>query len=201
MTKEESLKKLYDTPVNWSSISSFRWNKENWFRNFILGERATSPEMTFGSYIDKKIQNDPNFMPKLPRFEMMQHHMKVVFNGLTLMGTPDGINIKKNKMLIDYKTGVKEWNKKRAEEHGQLLMYLLLIYITMKIRPEEFDCYIYWLPTKKEEDGNFDIKVSLISETDFKTFKCKHTMTEILKFGTYIKETFKEMEEYIKNMA
>lgn len=199
MMNNKHLDKLHSLPLNWSSISSFEYNRERWFRNFILGEKSSSEEMSFGTMIDKKIQVDPTFMPNLPRYELMQHKMTVMFNGIQLMGTPDGINLKKNKQLADYKTGRLKWDRKRAQDHGQLVMYLLLLYITEKVKPEEFDCFIHWLPTKLEENGNFERKITLISETEFKTFKVKHTMQDLLAFGLRIKKTYAEMELYVQN--
>ena len=97
MTKEQALQKFHEQGLNWSSVSSFTYQdtpeqKDQWFRQYILGERSSSPEMFFGSMIDKRIQTDPTFMPDLPRYELMQYKMKVNFNGLLLFGTPDGID-------------------------------------------------------------------------------------------------------------
>ena len=52
------------------------------------------------------------------------------------------------------------------------------------------------MPTKKSEDGDFKVDISFIKEDDIKTFKCKHTMPEMLNFIKYIKTTYKEMEKY-----
>lgn len=119
--------------------------------------------------------------------------MKVNFSGVELVGLPDGLDLESSpKLLADYKTGKKEWTQARADEHGQLTMYLMLVYIMHKIPPEEFECRIHWLPTK--ENGDFSI--SLISETDFQTFYTKRTMLDLLAFGARIKRVYKEMKEY-----
>lgn len=193
MTKQQALQKFHSTPLNWSSINSFRYDKVRWYKSFILGEREKSKYLDLGTYIDKKIQNDLTFLPTLPRYELMQHKMKIMFDGLELRGIPDGINVKKEKILADYKSGKHAWTKKRTFEHGQFLFYLLLIYVTMKIKPEEFKCRIHWIPT--EDRGDFS--VGMIKDAGFKTFECVHTMADILKFGAYIKETYKEMEKYL----
>lgn len=186
--------------MNWSSISSFRYNKEQWFDQFILGNRKTSKEMTFGSAVDKRIQTDPTFLPSMPRYEYMQHNMRdVPFGKLLLMGTPDGINLNTKPMVLsDYKTGKKAWDQKRTDEHGQLTMYLLLLYLTQKLNPEDFDCYIHWMPTRETDDFK---NIEFIKEDDIKTFKTKRSMADIVRFGKYIKETYKEMETYCQNKA
>lgn len=193
---KQHLDKFKEKPFSWSSISSWEFNKESWARKYLDGiYDPDSEELKFGKYIDEKIQKDPEFLPHLPRYEKMQHKMKVMFGDILLVGIPDGIDFK-GKRLADYKTGKKEWTIQRAKETGQLKFYLLLLYITEKIKPEEFDCYIHWLPTKLEENGNFERKISLIKEDDIRTFKVKHTMADILKFGQYIKQTYKEMCDY-----
>lgn len=197
MTKEQSLKILRETELNWSSISSFRYNKQRWYANFILKEPASSPEMTFGSYIDKKIQEDPKFLPTLPRYELMQHKMTgVKFGKLKLKGTPDGIDLnRRKKILADYKTGRVAWTQKRAKEHGQFLMYLFLLYLTEQVKPEEFSCRIHWLPTKKTIKG-IKTKIELVDDK-FQTFEVTFTTVDMLNFEIYIKDTFKEMEEFV----
>lgn len=193
----EHLEKLHTLNISWSSMSSFDWNKEEWFDSYILGNKKTSPELEFGSYADKRIQNDPNFFPDMPRYEKMQHRMKIMLSGIPLVGVPDGIDLTvKNKKLADYKTGVKAWDYKRAKETGQLKFYLLLLYITEKIPPEEFDCFIHWLPTKKTETGDFKVTIEFIEEGRFETFTVKHTLQDILLFAGEIKKVYKEMEQF-----
>ena len=107
--------------------------------------------MAFGSMIDKRIQEDSSFLPELPRYEHMQYKMKVMYDGIPLVGIPDGLNLTGKKELADFKTGKKAWDKQRTDETGQLTFYLLLLYISEKLRPEDFDCYIHWLPTQEKE--------------------------------------------------
>jgi len=188
------LTKLHTLNVSWSAISSFQYDKEKWFDSYILGKKQQSKEMDFGKVIDQRIQDDPNFLPHLPRYEHMQYKLEVVMSGLKLKGIPDGLTLTgKKKKLFDYKTGKKAWDLKRAKETGQLKFYLLLIYITHKIPPEEFECGIHWLPTR--ETGDFAIE--FIEENNIKTFKVKHTMQDILLFASEIKRIYKEMEEYV----
>lgn len=198
MTKEQALKKLRSTELHWSSISSFRYSKTRWFENYMLGKRQTSPQLTFGSYIDLKLQKDPTFLPTVPRYERMQHCMKgVKFGKLTLGGTPDGIDVnRKQKVLADFKTGVVAWDHKRTRETGQLLMYALLLYLTEGLKPEDFVYRIHWLRTEKEIKS---IKTTIRFPKDMipQTFECKHTMREVLAFGSYINKTFAEMEQFV----
>jgi hypothetical protein len=204
---------LIKRPLSWSALSSFEYNKEQWFETYILGKKQSSPEMTFGSIVDKKIQNDPKFLPKLPRYPVMQYEMRAVFNGIPLIGFPDGLslnnpdvkNLKKYKVfdkegfkLSDYKTGVKKWDQKRADETGQLTFYLFLLYIIHKFKPKDFICGIHWLPTSKVEGGDFSVKVDLISDEHI-SIVTKRTMQDLLEMGSRINKVTKEMESYVRN--
>lgn len=192
MTIKELLAKR---AMSWSMMSSFDYDPEQWYRTYVLNEKQESKEMTFGSWVDKKIQDDPTFLPSLTRYEKMQYKMKVMFSGIPLVGIPDGLNFTGVKKLADYKTGKKKWDKKRADETGQLTFYLLLLYITHKIKPEEFELYIHWLPTK--DNGDFTITFVDDIDKNIKTIATKRTMVDLLKFGERIKETVDKMDAYL----
>jgi hypothetical protein len=189
------LQKLHTLNVSWSLINSFQYDKEKWFDSYILGNFTGSKEMDFGRMIDQRIQDDPTFLPHLPRYEHMQYKMEAIMGGLKLKGIPDGLTLTGKKKLADFKTGKVKWDRKRAQNTGQLLFYLLLIYLTLKIKPEEFECIIHWLPTKETED----FAIEFIEENNIKTFKVKHTMQDILLFAAEIKRIYKEMEKYVAN--
>lgn len=185
-----------DRPLSWSAISSFDWSAEQWYDKYILGIETTSPEMTFGSYVDKRLQTDPTYLPHVPRYPYMQHKMKTVFDGIPLTGVPDGLNFDTTpKELIDYKTGKSPWTQKKADETGQLTMYLLLLYLTEGMRPEEFDCAILWLPTAYAKDFKIDFRRP--EDPELITFDTKRTMLDILKFGQRIKDTYALMQRYV----
>lgn len=197
---------LKSRPLSYSAFNSFSdetWgDPEKWFKTYILGERQSSPELTFGSYVDKKIQNDPKFLPTLPRYEEMQYKMKAVLGkAIPIVGIPDGVNLRKSKKLADFKTGKIPWNQKKADETRQLTWYIMLLYINLKIQPDEFDCFIHWLPTVKTEDGNFDVKIEFVPDIDNKiqTFKTKRSMTDVLNLINEITVTLGKMQEYVRN--
>lgn len=184
--------------MSWSMMSSFEWDPEQWYQSYILGIRQTSKEMDFGSYVDKKIQSDPTFLPGLPRYEQMQYKMKAVYAGkIPLVGIPDGLNLKDKKELWDYKTGKAAWTKKRADDTGQLTFYLLLLFICHKHKPEEFECGIHWLPTR--EMGDFSIGFVENIDENIKSFRTKRTMADLLEFCRRIEKTVKAMEDYVNN--
>ncbi len=181
-----------DRPLSWSGISSFQWNKKQWYDKYvrkILPE--ITPELEFGSMVDKKFQDNKKFLPKLVRYPVMQHEMRVEWDGIPLLGYSDQYD-PSIPAIRDLKTGRKPWDAKRARDTGQLTMYLFMLWLMDKsIKPEKFELYIDWAPTHIE-DG----KVAFVKEGDIRTFKTSRTMRDILLFGSLIKETWAEMEEY-----
>ncbi len=190
---DSSLKPQFDLkrPLSWSSLSSFEWNREEWYTSYLLGIRSQSKEMDYGKVVDLRIQNDPKFLPTLPRYALMQYKMVIDFAGIPLIGLPDGLDLDSH-LLADYKTGKKVWDQKRADETGQLTMYLLLLFITHKIPPEKFRCFIHWLPT--QENGDFTI--SFAQPVVPVRIQTRRTMVDILNFGARINRVYAEMETY-----
>lgn len=194
-------------PLSWSAISSFEWNAGQWYRKYVLKELPEeTPELRFGKMIDLKLQDDPSFLPEVPRYSLMQHNMRATFDGIPLVGVSDTYkpplhdsftNKRVNIPAIrDYKTGRRPWDQTRADETGQLTMYLGLLWLRDKIRPEDVECYIDWLPTHY-----VDKKIALIEPVKVRTFKTKRTMHEVLTFMQRIKDTWNEMEDYAARQA
>lgn len=197
-----------DRPISWSAISSFEWNKAQWYRKYVLKELPEmTPELEFGKLIDERIQEDYKFLPELIRYRILQHKMTGTFNKIPLLGYADTFTpplheffekkLVKKGAIRDFKTGRKPWTQKRADETGQLTMYLFMLYLKDKIRPEDVECYIDWLPTHIHE-GKIDF---LTFPPQVHTFKTKRTMQQVLAFGQRIKDTWAAMEQYAAQQA
>lgn len=198
-----------DRPLSWSGISSFEWNPRQWYDKYVLKqEQVMTPELILGKEIDMKVQEDSKFLKQLPRYPIMQHKMKCTWNAIPLIGYSDqyrpmifkklkkvkGVfhNISEPLAIRDLKTGRKAWDQKRADETGQLTMYLFMLYLMDKsIDVSKAELYIDWLPTHIK-DG----KLVLVEPIVVQTFKTKRSMVEVLKFAQRIENTWKLMEEY-----
>ena len=183
--------------LSWSAISSFEYNKKEWYNKYVLGHRQReTPEMAFGKVIGERLASDPEFLPEVPRLAKFEHAFNVMFAGIPLVGYADTFCTSTKRKLYEYKTGVKPWTKKRADEHGQIDMYALLHYITEKIPPEDVEFKLVWLPTKRVETGDFKVIVSLVLPVVPQIFTTKRTMLDIIAMGARIKRTYKEMILY-----
>lgn len=197
--REEQINKWKERPFSWSQLSSFEYDKEQWYDKYILGKPSrVSAEMTFGSEVGKRLETDPTYLPMIPRHNVMEHEFKCFFGKIPLIGYADSFCTITDKKLNEHKTGVKKWDQKRVDEHGQLDMYLLMHWIMRKIRPEDVEVNLIWLPTKRSESGDFNVTISFVEpiEENIKTFTTKRTMKDIMNFGMRINKVYKEMEQY-----
>lgn len=198
MNKEALIQKWKARDFSWSQLSSFEYDPEQWYTRYVLGQKdEPTNEMLFGRDLATALEtntcNIPDLVKKLP-FKK-EHPFKVKFGDMTLVGFADDFDHESFLHLNEVKTGKAPWTQKRADEHGQFDMYLLMNYITNKIRPEEVACSLHWVPTKQ----NGDFSISFVEPIVVHTFSTKRTMQDILVFGTRINRVYKEMGEYIKN--
>ena len=196
-----------DRPLSWSGLSSFEYSPEQWYRKYILGEKdPESKEMMFGKHFARAIELYKEQHPKAIKFDItvkgqtvevntfskVEQPFKILFGGdIPLIGFADSFCDKTKKKFREFKTGKAEWTQKRADEHGQILMYMLMNYVTNQVRPEDTTFYLDWYPT--EETGDFAIG---FKTTKPKTFRVKYTTLDILQFGARINKTVNQMIEY-----
>lgn len=194
-------------PLSWSAISSFMWNPEQWHDRYIMClEQTPSKEMIFGKYVGEKLASDPFYLPEVERYDTFEYKLECKFQGIPLVGYIDSslLDLIRHK---EYKTGKKLWDKKRADSHGQITMYSLMIYLIHKIKPEDIEWHLVWLPTQDKPNDQDDLATFLNSKPEIEfvdpfehhVFTTKRTMKDILEFGNTIKKTYKLMEEYANN--
>jgi len=207
LTTEQLIHRWKTRDFSWSQISSYEYNPEGWYDRYILHNKSPdTPELLFGRKIGKLMEEGKSIDKKekvvLPRLSKMEHKFRVKFGSLQMVGYCDSFCTNTNKKLYEFKTGVAKWNKKRVDAHGQLDMYLLMNYITNNIKPEDVDVALFWIPTKRVPRDNgdfsgFDYDIKLVEPVEYKTFKAKRTLTDILNFGARINKTYKDMERFI----
>lgn len=200
MTKneiKEKLDKWKARPLSWSQLSSFEYAPEQWYKRYFMSEEQyETEEMRFGKIIGEKLACDPDFLPDVPRLSKFEHGFRVMFGEIPLVGYADSFCEQTKRKLFEFKTGVRAWDQKRADEHGQISMYLLMHYITEKIKPEEVECKLIWLPTERREDGDFKVTIKFVEPVIPRIFKTKRNMSDILNFGSRLRRGYAEMEKY-----
>jgi len=195
------VEKLKVRPLSWSSLSSWDWNKESWAKKYLDGiEEAPGPELLFGKSFAESIEDGTCKVKSLMKVleEKKEHEFSCDFGNIKLIGYGDAFCDRTFRILQEVKTGVKEWDQKRVDSHGQLTMYALQNFIINKVKPEEMEIALFWVPTNKIElengdFGGFDYKIDFKYPVVYREFRTRRTLQDIMAFGAYIKKTYAEM--------
>lgn len=185
-------------PLSWSAMAAFAYDKEKWYQKYILGEREpSSPAMDFGNEIGRCLAYTPEFMPEVPRLPLFEKKLTAKIGDIYLVGYLDSFD-PDTKAMLEYKTSSnkKKWTQKSAQDHGQILFYMFLIWKNYGVPPEMVKCSLIYIPVI--ESGDFTLK---ISQEPIKIFPVKHTTVEVLKFAAYIREVYMEMENYVEQKS
>lgn len=183
-------------PLSWSSISSFKYDPESWYRKYVLGEKQedTAP-MLFGKKIGERLSSDFTFLPEVPRLPVFEKKLAGKIGDISIVGYLDAFQ-EEPMAFLEYKTSSNEkrWNRKAANDHGQMLMYYGLLWLTYGIAPEKIQSSLVYIPCK--ENGSFEVE---LSGSPVQIFEVKKTAADVLRFFNDIKDTYKEMQKFIKN--
>lgn len=182
-------------PLSWSAISSFVYNKEEFFDKYVLGKKPESNnKMLFGNEIGARLSSDPKFLPEISRYKIYEKCLTAKLGDISLIGFLDNYDPKTH-AFHEFKTSssTTRWTEKSAKEHGQLLFYKFLLYKNYGIDPSKIKCTLFYIPV--EETGDFSMK---LSNEPIQSFEVEHSITDIIKFAGYIKKTYEEMADYVK---
>lgn len=184
--------------LSWSSINSFRYDKESWYKRYVLGirDKHKNAAILAGNVIGEKWALDENYLPEVERPEVFEKELRGEIFSINLMGHLDGLSLKKKKKLFELKTSQsdKKWTSETVRTWGQITFYCLLIWLNYKIPPEEFEIELIYVPVK--ESGSFEV---VRDDKSIKIIPTKRTMKDVLVFGAEIKKVFGEMQEYVNS--
>lgn len=182
-----------DRPLSWSQISTFEWNPKDWYAKYVLNLKPhESSEMSFGKKFADSCEARKPLAP-VTLYSEVEYPLKVVFNGHPFVGFIDTYD-KKTHAFREFKTSKKMWTQQKAQDHGQLQMYALCLYITHRVKPEDLKIHLDCIQTQQ----NGDFSIDFIKPFNIKTFEVKLKMQDILRFGVRINNIISEMDEFVK---
>jgi hypothetical protein len=186
-------------------MSSFEYDPEQWYQNYIMrAKMVMTPELIFGNKFALAAEKRKPLKP-VTLLSQMEKPFKVMFGKIPLTGFADTYCRVSKRKIGEYKTGVKKWDQKRVDDHGQITMYCLMNYIMHKMKPEDLKLFLEWVPTIKiqQENGDysrFDYYIDFDPSYDKPVhFDTKRTMKQMLDFGSRINRTVLKMQEYVRN--
>lgn len=181
--------------LSWSSISAWGYSQEDWYDKYVLGNRSEPNEnMMAGIRIGERWEADPTYLTEVERPEIFEHNLSAKLGDIIITGHIDGLHLTKKKKLQELKTTVSKtkWNAKSVREWGQITLYCYLLYENYKIKPEDLEIELVYVPV--EQQGDFTIQQSGKAVV----IPTVRTMTDIVKFMAFVKQTHKEMCEYVE---
>ena len=186
------IEKFLNRPLSWSSISSFEYNKEEWYEKYINGKRGkdTGP-LVFGKNVGERLASEQTFLPEVPRLKEYEHELLVKIGRIQCIGFLDNFDLE-SKSFAEFKTG-KKWTQDKANKHRQIDMYAAMIYLKYNIKPEDLKISLIWLPTEEQQDFRTDF----VKDMKPVIFPIKKTTRDILAFMAEIQVIHRQMQEFI----
>ena len=142
--------------ISWSQIEALNRGEKSYLA-YLSKNKYQSWEMKFGERIHEGLKNDAKgkdfdflrlWIPQ-PEKESREVSMRYKIDGVEVVGTLDAIFT--GESISEYKTGRTEWNQKKAENHGQFDIYILL---WQKITGERIrKGTLYHIPTIETSKG------------------------------------------------
>jgi len=176
--------------LSWSQLSLFEKDPNLYWQVYIEGiQNFKTKYLELGKRMATTLENgksddgDPMlelmaiYMPSYPAKEF---DIKVMFEGIPLVGKLDGWN-EKTLTIGEYKSG-KNWTQSMANETGQLTMYALLIWLKYKKLPAKI--LLHWARTDEDMEGN------LVLTGEIKTFTTQRSLKDIILFSKRIKSAW-----------
>lgn len=196
---------LQTRPFSWSAMSSWDWDKEQWYQKYMLGIKSPdSPELLFGKKFADSCEIRRPLAP-VTLLSVVEHEFRFRLGDVPMIGYADTFDKETRNHTGEFKTGVKPWDQKRVDQHGQITMYALGNYLITKRKPEECTFFLEWIPTmkvprKNNDYSGFDYDIAFRDKVPTPVhFETKRTTREALEFGVRVKNMLREMELYVRN--
>lgn len=183
-------------PASFSFFSSWEYNKDEWYDNYILGKRKESnAQMEFGTLVGDSIGTPESLVPTLVPPGVKEYELRAKVGDVYLVGYCDHYD-PITKTLNENKTTVKKdkWTQQSVDEHKQLDMYALLLMLQDKVHPKELTIYLNYIPVELKGVG-----YKLPKPPTYVQIETKRTALQVAQYAQYIKDTVKLMEQYVNN--
>lgn len=182
-------------PLSYSQLSQWEYDKEKWYTSYIEGKREpANAAMLYGNVVGDSIGTAGSLVPALIPPGIKEYEIHANLGDVFLFGKADHF-CPEDSILHENKTSSTEdrWDQKKVDQHGQLTMYALMLFLRDKIRPEDVTIYLNFIPVLV--DGAWEY--SMPSPPTYTQFKTKRTTHDIMKYSQYVLQTVKDMDAYI----
>lgn len=207
--------------LSFSQMTTFEQSEERFIAQYVYNERQrTSRNMAYGSLMADGLESDEMtgdplldlVIARLPKLEVMDkpiecrggvrtlferdkkyYHIPVLENGkdpIPLMAVPDTAQ-KDYSAFKEYKTSVRQWTQRMADESGQVTFYATTVWIATKHIPTDIE--LVNAQVEYDEDGR------LRPTGEILRFKTKRSMADVLKMTARIRKAWVGIEKLCNN--
>jgi len=173
--------------LSFSQMTLFEMSPEKYIEKYIYGHKERiSRNMAYGSQFangleDEEATGDPLLdlmMARIPKFELMDKPLEADLpNGketIHLLAKPDSAK-KDYTAFYEYKTSVRRWTQRMADESGQITFYATTIWLAKKILPQNQDIELVNVPVQYSADGH------LFPTGELVRLPTRRTMADLIK--------------------
>lgn len=190
--------------LSWTQIDLWNNRRQEYFKKYFYEQEGyVSKEMIFGKKFATAVQTgdtggdevmDFVIRNKVIKYKVIEYQLETMLEtelgNIPLLGYLDTAYKEPVDGLREYKTGKQPWTQKRADRHGQITLYALMVYLQHGSLPKQL--HLDWLPTE-EIDGEISLTGDMIP------FTTSRSMGEILEMATIIKRTAVEISNQYNN--
>ena len=188
--------------LSWSQYDLFNRNEDAYIREYIRGEErrngwAQERAMEFGKNIAEVLEGTDTdddivslMKATVPKYQKSEEEVRAVLKAkgreLMLLGKLDSYEYTDIPKFLEYKTGKWKWTQEKANKHGQLLFYKVMLWIN---HGKMADSKLVWIPTEESDIGEL-----CLSGEEPKVFEVVHTQADILSMMSKIIKTAERIE-------
>lgn len=188
--------------LSWSQLNLFETSPDQYREIYLNGKQIPiNRGMALGKEVADALESNEEtgdiikdlVIAQLPKMDWMDYEFKAVVSigdiEIPLLSKFDSVN-KEMTALYEYKTGSTPWNQKKADKHGQITFYCVLIQAMTGKIPEDIE--LIWAPTEKKDDGKVELTGEILR------FKTKRTTADILKMKIRMKNVWLDIKKLVE---
>jgi len=180
--------------LSFSQMTKFEMSPEKYVEEYIYGQKnRISRNMAYGSMLaqgleDEEATGDPLLdlmAARLPKFELMDKPIEADLPDgkgvIHLLAKPD--TAKANLTAFkEYKTSVRKWTQRMADDSGQITFYATTIWIKTKKIPQDIE--LVNIETSYQDDGRLTVTGNMFR------YPTTRSMSDIIKMTKRMRSTW-----------
>ncbi len=185
--------------LSFSQMTLFEMSPEKYADQYLFGKKQrTSRNMAYGSMMAEGLEaeeatGDPLLdlmMARIPKFELMDKPIEADLPDgkkvIHLLAKPDTAKSDYT-AFKEYKTSVRKWTQKMADDSGQITFYATTIYLKTGKIPQDIELV--------DVVVGYDPEGRLVPTGDLWRFPTKRTMVDVIKMTGRMKRAWHGIEE------